>query len=179
MTCSMSSGSQSSAPARLGIGLGSNLGDSASLLRAAAEGLRARLHVEPAPFLRSKIYRTAPLDCPPGSPAFLNAAVELACNLPVEEILCCTQEMEIQLGRPADHGFHTPRTIDIDLLYHDGIEVSTPRLTLPHPRIGERLFVLAPLADICPHRILPGCPQGVAARLEVLRGTQAVEPVSG
>jgi len=170
----MSWGSPSE-PVRVGIGLGSNLGDSLALLRKAVRALRTTLHSEAHGFLYSRVYRTEPLDCPPGSPPFLNAAVELACDLPAEEILAHTQAMEINSGRPANHGFHTPRTIDLDLLYYGDQEIVTDRLFLPHPRIGERLFVLAPLSDICPRRILPGCPSGVAARLHELSGSQQID----
>jgi 2-amino-4-hydroxy-6-hydroxymethyldihydropteridine diphosphokinase len=135
------------------------------------------LHDEAGAFVCSGIYLTEPVDCPPGSPPFLNAAVELSCRLPVEEILARTQAIEIGSGRPADHEFHAPRTIDLDLLYHGDKEIKTPRLVLPHPRIGERLFVLAPLADICPSRILPCCPAGVAARLLELQGSQKIERI--
>jgi len=162
---------------RVGIGLGSNLGDSLAFLRKAARELRAELHSGTSPFLCSRLYRTEPVDCPPGSPPFLNAALELSCDLPVEEILAHTQAMEINSGRPADHGFHTPRTIDLDLLYCGDLDIKTDRLVLPHPRIGERLFVLAPLADICPHRIFPGCPRSVAARLADLAGSQIIQQI--
>lgn len=140
---------------RAGIALGSNLGDRVLNLRMACEWLRS-LHEEPGPFLRSSLYETAPVDCPPDSPNFLNAAVEMTTSLAPLDLLHRLQEFERSLGRPAEHGFHSPRTIDLDLLYADNLEISLPSLTLPHPRIMERAFVALPLAEICPDRQLPG-----------------------
>jgi 2-amino-4-hydroxy-6-hydroxymethyldihydropteridine diphosphokinase len=171
----MSSASTSNPGQRLGIGLGSNLGNSLDVLRNVVGDIRAELHIPGEEFLVSRIYRTEPVDCPPGSPDFLNTAVELSCNLSVEDVLAWTQAREIAAGRPADHGFHTPRTLDLDLLYYGEQSVKSDHLVLPHPRIGERLFVLAPLADICPERILPGCPAGVAAKLRDLQNSQKTE----
>jgi len=140
---------------RTGVALGSNLGDRGRLLAAARQHLLP-LHEGPGPFLCSRVYETDPVDCPEGSPAFWNAAIELSTSLAPLEVLDALQAIEAKLGRPAQHGFHAPRTIDLDLLYCDAISLTCDRLTLPHPRIAERLFVLRPLADICPDRILPG-----------------------
>lgn len=153
---------------RLGLALGSNLGERLTLLRQATATIHAELHRAPAPFLVSGLYETAPVDCPPDSPPFLNAVLECETDLMADAILRWTQHCEQALGRPAEHDFHAPRTLDLDLLYVDEKQVSLPGLELPHPRLGERLFVLAPLAEIAPHRLLPGCPQGVAARAREL-----------
>ncbi len=149
---------------RLGIGLGSNLGDRLQNLQSAANEIRNSLHETGFPFLCSKIYETLPVDCPPSSPSFYNAAVELECTLPAPEILRWCQALEKNLGRPADHGYHLPRTIDLDLLYYGDNPLIEHGLALPHPRISSRLFVVLPLSDIVPAKILPGCPHGVAAR---------------
>jgi 2-amino-4-hydroxy-6-hydroxymethyldihydropteridine diphosphokinase len=138
---------------RVTVSLGSNLDDRLALLRAARD-LLFSLHEGDEPFLVSRIYETAPMDCPPGSPPFLNAAVELSSNLPPFDFLAITQRWESELGRPADHAFHAPRTIDIDLLFYGTLQISHPLLTLPHPRISERQFVLTPLTDICPDRFI-------------------------
>ena len=140
---------------RAGIALGSNLGDRAARLREARRHLFA-LHDGSGPFLCSRIYETEPQDCPPGSPAFLNASIELHTALAPLDLLAALQRIEHQLGRPADHAFHAPRTIDLDILYYDNLSFTLPELTLPHPRIAERPFVLQPLADVVPTRILPG-----------------------
>jgi len=150
---------------RVGIALGSNLDDRLENLRAARRHLFA-LHEDRGPFLCSRIYETEPVDCPPGSAPFLNAAIELACTLPPLDLLKKLQRIEQILGRPSNHAHHAPRTIDLDILYYDNLAFTLPELTLPHPRITERPFVLQPLADIAPTRILPGQTQTLAALLE-------------
>ena len=150
---------------RVGIALGSNFDDRLENLRAARRHLFA-LHEDRGPFLCSRIYETEPVDCPPGSPAFLNAAIELACTLPPLDLLKKLQRLEQILGRPANHGHHAPRTIDLDILYYDNLAFAFPELTLPHPRIAERPFVLTPLADIASDRILPGQSKKISVLLE-------------
>jgi 2-amino-4-hydroxy-6-hydroxymethyldihydropteridine diphosphokinase len=140
---------------RVGIALGSNLDDRLENLRAARRHLLA-LHEDRGPFLCSRIYETEPVDCPPGSPKFLNAVIELSCTIPPLDLLEKLQRLEQFLGRPTNHGHHAPRTIDLDILYYDNLAFALPELTLPHPRIAERGFVLCPLADVAPDRILPG-----------------------
>jgi 2-amino-4-hydroxy-6-hydroxymethyldihydropteridine diphosphokinase len=149
---------------RVGIALGSNLLERLHLLQAARTHLYS-LHEDRGPFLCSRIYETEPVDCPPGSPSFLNAAIEIACTLPPLDLLIRLQSIEQTLGRPREHAFHAPRTIDLDILYYDNLHFTLPELTLPHPRISERPFVLCPLADICPDRILTGGGKSIAARL--------------
>jgi 2-amino-4-hydroxy-6-hydroxymethyldihydropteridine diphosphokinase len=149
---------------RVGIALGSNLHERLLLLQAARTHLYA-LHEDRGPFLCSRIYETEPVDCPPGSPCFLNAAIEIACTLPPLDLLIRLQSIEQTLGRQREHAFHAPRTIDLDILYYDNLHFTLPELTLPHPRISERPFVLCPLADICPDRILPDWGKSIAARL--------------
>ena len=138
---------------RIGIALGSNIEDRLLHIRSARD-LLLPLHDSAGPFLCSPIYETSPVDCPEASPPFLNATIELSSSIPPQDILASLQSIERQLGRPADHSFHAPRTIDLDLLYCDNVEISHHSLTLPHPRIHQRLFVLVPLSDICPARIL-------------------------
>jgi len=138
---------------RVTVSLGSNLANRLELLRAAKDRLRT-IHEGDQPFLCSRVYETSPIDCPPGSPSFLNAAVELSSSLPPFDFLAVIQLWERELGRPADHAFHAPRTIDLDLLAYGSLQISHATLTLPHPRIAERAFVLAPLCDICPDRLI-------------------------
>ena len=139
---------------RVGIALGSNLGDRLSHLQEARRQL-LDLHDGSGPFLCSKIYESAPVDCPDASPHFLNAAIELSSQSPPLDLLTDLQLIESDSGRPKDHEFHGPRTLDLDFLYYEDLQLSHSSLTLPHKRIPERLFVLKPLADICPERILP------------------------
>ena len=160
---------------RVGIALGSNLDDRLENLRAARRHLFA-LHEDRGPFLCSRIYETEPVDCPPGSAPFLNAAIELACTLPPLDLLKKLQRIEQILGRPSNHVHHAPRTIDLDILYYDNLAFTLPELTLPHPRITERPFVLQPLADIAPTRILPGQTQTISALLEKIPHTDRPTP---
>jgi 2-amino-4-hydroxy-6-hydroxymethyldihydropteridine diphosphokinase len=161
---------------RAGIALGTNLGDKGHLLREAAEMLR-NLADPAAPFLRSGIYRTEPCWCPPGSPDYLNAAVEFGWAGTARELLQACQEIEQRLGRVRSGIVGEPRTADVDLLYlDDQIICEAPSLILPHPRLHERRFVLKPLADICPERVIPGVGRSVADLSEALQ-TDEAEPV--
>lgn len=162
---------------RAGVALGSNLDNRLRHLQEARAHLRA-LHTEGAPFLCSRIYETAPDDCPPDSPAFLNAAIEFTSSLPPLDLLAKLQEIEERLGRPARHAHHAPRTIDLDLLYFDNIVLHLPELELPHPRIAERAFVLQPLADICPTRVLPGTVATVGNLLKALPASSLFRAVA-
>ena len=162
---------------RVGIALGSNLDDRLANLRAARRHLFA-LHEDRGPFLCSRIYETEPVDCPPGSAPFLNAAIELASTLPPLDLLKKLQAIEHLLGRPSNHAHHAPRTIDLDILYYDNLAFTLPELTLPHPRITERAFVLQPLADTAPTRIHPGQTQTLAALLEKIPSQDKPTPTA-
>jgi 2-amino-4-hydroxy-6-hydroxymethyldihydropteridine diphosphokinase len=162
---------------RAGIALGSNLEDRLQCLQLARTHLRA-LHLEGAPFLCSRIYETAAEDCLPGSPAFLNAAIELSTTLPPLDFLMKLQEIEECLGRPRSHGYHEPRTIDLDLLFFDNLVLHLPELELPHPRIASRSFVLKPLSDICPRRMLPGSKACIEDLLKSLPSSSVARAVS-
>jgi 2-amino-4-hydroxy-6-hydroxymethyldihydropteridine diphosphokinase len=140
---------------RVGIALGSNLGNRISHLRQAATALQA-IHPPGQPFLASRIYHTEPRFCPADSPTFLNAVVEMAWNADAEELHTHTLRMEQALGRHHGGIRNGPREIDIDILYVGKESVRTSTLVVPHPRIHERRFVLHPLADIRPDLILPG-----------------------
>lgn len=140
---------------RAGIALGSNLGDRMSNLRAALDALR-QITSPDEPMLTAPVYQTEPRFCPPGSPDFLNTVVEIVFEGSPLELLAQTRAIEQQLGRTRGEERNTPRTIDIDLLYLGDDIFEDAELTLPHPRIGERRFVLQPLADIRPELVLPG-----------------------
>jgi len=139
---------------RIGIGIGSNLEDRRLWLERAFDFLRT---LDPkAKF--SQIYESSPVDCPAGSGAFLNAAAELEWEGELEILLDRLQAFETACGRrpPGERGLNQPRAVDVDILYADDLALATKRLILPHPRLGERLFVLLPLAELCPDRRLPG-----------------------
>ena len=152
---------------RTGIALGSNLGDRAQNLRLAVQALRG-LHTQGEPFLLSPIYQTEPCLCPPGSPDFLNAVVEMAWSGNASELHRHTQSIEHSLGRVRTAQRNAPRAIDIDLLYLGDSTMDTPGLVLPHPRLGERRFVLEPLAAIRPDLRLPGCALTIAEQVRHL-----------
>src|SRR3990167_627019 len=150
---------------KAGIALGSNLGESKRVLAQAIEELK-KIHTGAASsFLVSSFHETDPVDCPPHSPRFLNAVVQLETELSPNALIKILQRIELDSGRPALHSLNAPRTLDLDLLYCDTITLSTPQLILPHPRMFERLFVLAPLAEIAPELILPGKNQTVFEHL--------------
>lgn len=149
---------------RVGIALGSNLGDRSANLHAAREALR-EIATPGEPFLQAAIYRTEPLWCPPGSPFFHNTVVEIAFEGDPFELLEITQAIERKLGRTGTPERNAPRIIDVDLLYFGDRILDTENLVLPHPRIGERRFVLQPLAGIRPDLVLPGHDRDIAALL--------------
>lgn len=141
------------------VALGGNLGDPRRQLLDAVDAL-ARL---PATRLlrRSRLYRTPPwgvLEQPP----FVNAAALLDTGLEPHALLDGLLAIEQRAGRVRAER-NGPRTLDLDLLHMDGVQLDDERLTLPHPRIAERAFVLLPLADLAPDLLLPG--QGRVAEL--------------
>lgn len=144
--------------------MGANTGDRLRLLEQACDHLSALF----GDLRLSRVYETAPVDCPPGSPHFLNACVEVYSALPAQDILVHTQRIEHELGRTRSGVYGEPRTCDIDILYCGDEELHTPQLTLPHPRAHLRRFVLQPLCDIDPTLTLPGqslCAAELLARL--------------
>ena len=153
---------------RVGIGLGSNLGTRTEELAAGRRGLRS-----PDPGARfSGIYETAAVDCPAGSPAFLNQAAEIFWGGSLAGLLDLLQGYERTRGRKTVRGRNQPRALDLDLLYADRQPIRTNRLRLPHPRMGQRRFVMEPLAEICPERKVPGLPGTVAETAGWLRSKE-------
>ncbi len=151
---------------RCGLALGSNLGDRVARLGEAVRRLGLPVLV------KSSVYETAPVDCADGDPAFANAVVEIAFDGTPEELLARTQAVEIAMGRPGNHPKNAPRTIDLDILYCGDATIAIPALTLPHPRLGERRFVLVPLAEIRPEMVLADSEFSVAERLEKLDASE-------
>jgi len=141
-------------PERLAlIGLGSNLGDPVAAVRAAIAALG---EVPSTRVLRhSRLFRTEPWGMV-AQPAFVNAVAELATGLSARALLDQLLALERRHGRCRDGLRWGPRVIDLDLLSLGDLVLDQPGLTLPHPRLAERAFVLAPLADLGPERVLPG-----------------------
>lgn len=156
---------------RVGIALGSNLGDRLTNLEGARACLR-EISVLGEPFLEASIYQTEPLLCPPGSPFFYNSVVEIAFSGNPFELLEITQAIEKKLGRAENPERNAPRIIDVDLLYFGDQIIDTGILVLPHPRIRERRFVLQPLAEMRPDLILPGYQLGTSALLASLDSSE-------
>lgn len=152
---------------RAGIALGSNLGDRVRHLRQALQALR-QISMPGEPVLKAPFYQTQPRLCPPGSPDFLNTVIEISFNGKPLELLDLTRRIEKSLGRARGPEQNAPRTIDIDLLYLGDEIIDDEKLTLPHPRMTERRFVMQPLADIRPELVLPGHSRSVSETLERL-----------
>jgi 2-amino-4-hydroxy-6-hydroxymethyldihydropteridine diphosphokinase len=134
------------------LGLGSNVGDRAGHLRAAIEMLGERgVEVEAV----SSSYETEPVGEVLDQPDFLNAAIRIRTELEPEQLLDVCKEIEAERGRALDAPRHSPRPLDVDLLLLGDLELTTDRLTLPHPEVTSRRFVLAPLLELNPALTLP------------------------
>jgi 2-amino-4-hydroxy-6-hydroxymethyldihydropteridine diphosphokinase len=134
------------------LGLGSNVGDREAQLRGAIDGLREHgIVVEAA----SSLYETEPVGEVLDQPDFLNAAVRIRTSLEPEELLDICKAIEAERGREFGGPRHGPRPIDIDLLLLGDLELRTERLTLPHPEVTSRRFVLTPLLELDAELRLP------------------------
>ena len=136
------------------IALGSNLGDSAQILRDAMARLQG---FSDSPLKKSSLWQTAPVDCPPDSPMFVNAVVALTPRTgeTPESLHAKLQALEKEFGRQPKKVANEPRPLDLDLIAFGGEVRNSSQLTLPHPRAHLRKFVLQPLAEIAPDFILP------------------------
>jgi 2-amino-4-hydroxy-6-hydroxymethyldihydropteridine diphosphokinase len=134
------------------LGLGSNVGERESHLRAAIELLSERgVEVEAV----SSAYETEPVGEVLDQDDFLNAAIRISTDLEPEALLDLCKEIEVERGRALDAPRHSPRPLDVDLLLLGDLELRTERLTLPHPEVTSRRFVLAPLLELDPDLTLP------------------------
>jgi 2-amino-4-hydroxy-6-hydroxymethyldihydropteridine diphosphokinase len=153
------------APAQAAIALGANLGD----CRATLEGALAVLNTSPGVRVlgRSRWYRSAPVG--PPQPDYVNGCALLAVEVEPEALLERLLATERRFGRVRGERWG-PRCLDLDLLLMGDQRLSSPRLTLPHPRLRERAFVLVPLAEIAPAWIDPVTGRSVADLAAALRG---------
>jgi 2-amino-4-hydroxy-6-hydroxymethyldihydropteridine diphosphokinase len=166
----MCTGGRQADRVRAYVALGANLGDAASALRQAVKA------IDGLPFTQvgqvSSLYKTAPLDTDAGrevvapGPEYFNAVVELQTGLTAPALLDHLQQIEQQAGRERPFR-NAPRTLDLDLLLYGSACIDSVRLTVPHPRMMQRAFVLVPLAEIAPGLVS-------AAQLNAVRA-QAIE----
>jgi 2-amino-4-hydroxy-6-hydroxymethyldihydropteridine diphosphokinase len=159
------------------VALGSNLGDSrANVLR--AFGLLQSL--SDLPLRRSSLWETKPVECPPGSPLFVNAVAGLvprAAETP-RSLLARLQALEKEMGRTPKKILNEPRVIDLDLIAFASETVAEPDLILPHPRARLRRFVLEPLREIAPDFVIPGQDKTVAELLQGLESSEILRRVT-
>lgn len=151
------------------VGIGSNLDGPRAQVLAAFAALDAVPQTRVTG--RSPLYCSAPLGGPP-QPDYVNAVARLATALDPEALLDALRAIEARQGRARSEA-NAPRTLDLDLLLYDATILDTPRLQLPHPRLHERRFVLAPLLDLEPAAWIPG--RGAAADLLAQCAAQRLE----
>jgi len=141
------------------VAVGANLGD------ARAAVAQAVLDLDDLPqtrvVARSSLYRSAPFEA--SGPDFINAVAALDTELDAPALLDALQQLEQRAGRERPYR-NAPRTLDLDLILHGDTMLDTPTLTLPHPRMDERAFVLQPLAEIAPERVTPAALATVAGQ---------------
>lgn len=135
---------------RAHVAVGANLGDARATVAQALLDLDALPHTRVV--ARSSLYRSAPHEA--SGPDFFNAVAALDTALDASALLAELQQLEQRAGRERPYR-HAPRTLDLDLLTHDDGALDTPTLTLPHPRMTQRAFVLRPLAEIAPDLVTP------------------------
>lgn len=155
-----------------GIGLGTNVGRRIDNLIQAARAVLARV---PDARLTAAggVYETAPIDCPEGSESFLNTVIEIETDAGAHVIHQVLKEIELDMGRPTIRERNAPRSIDLDILYLGDRVIDEPGLSVPHPRLHLRRFVLRPLADIRPELTLPIHRRTVKELLESLNDDPA------
>jgi 3-oxoacyl-[acyl-carrier protein] reductase len=157
------------------VALGSNIEPRRNYLDTAAGMLAQQLHPKgnDDPWNWSSIYETAPVGGPPGQGPYLNQVVGFPTDLPALDVLRRLQEIENKLGRVRGERFG-PRTIDLDLLLYGDFVCQDETLTLPHPRLHERLFVLQPFTEIAPGVVHPVLKRTIAELLADLTGTRII-----
>jgi len=153
------------------LALGSNLGDRLDNLRFARSAIESIILTSPAQSAR--LYETEPVDCPPGSPPFLNTVVGGETELPPREVLAQTQAIERAAGRQPGASRNAPRPLDVDVLLLDDLVFADEALLLPHPRIQERFFVLEPLHDLAADLQVPGLGRRISELRAALAETKA------
>jgi 2-amino-4-hydroxy-6-hydroxymethyldihydropteridine diphosphokinase len=144
------------------VALGANLGDSRTTIARAMDDISKSTGVTLVQ--RSSLYRSAPIDS--SGPDYVNAVVEILTSLSAPALLAVLQEIETLAGRERPYR-NAPRTLDLDILIFGDASIHSPELTVPHPRMFERAFVLLPLAEIAPDQVTSS--QLAAVRLQSVK----------
>jgi 2-amino-4-hydroxy-6-hydroxymethyldihydropteridine diphosphokinase len=157
------------------IGMGGNLASSAGAPEATLAAAARRLESLGRVARRSSLYSTAPVGFA-SQPRFVNAVVELETELEPRELLEGLQRVELEFGRDRSSGIaNGPRTLDLDILLLGEVKISEPGLEIPHPRLAERAFVLAPLNEIAAEVLVPGAAKTVGQLLtRLIEATKAI-----
>lgn len=153
------------------IALGSNLGESVQIIQSAIKRLQT---LSTTPLLSSSFWETSPVDCPPGSPLFVNAVVCITTTATPEMLLLQLQKIERESGRTARKERNEPRFLDLDMIAFGQEKIQQPNLIIPHPRTHLRRFVLEPLCEIAPELVLPGQKKSVRELLERLETSETI-----
>ncbi len=158
------------------LGLGSNQGESTQIMVEAINALTA--FAQPGTLRSSRLWRTTPVDCPPGSADFINSAAtfEAMDGLSPEQLLQELKQLERVFGRGVKHERNAPRELDLDLLLFGDQVRNLPNFVLPHPRAQNRLFVLQPAVELVPDAIWPETGKSIQQLLDDLQTDECVTP---
>ena len=173
----LSSSTQSGQQVTAFISLGSNLGASTEIVRQAIKRLEP---FSAHPLAVSSFWESEPVDCPPGSPQFVNAMVAIIVRegeTPLS-LLKKLQRLEKEFGRQPKKVLNEPRSLDLDLIAFGNLSCSNSRLVVPHPRAHQRRFVLQPLSELASNLILPGQNKTVAQLLAELPSEPGIRRLS-
>jgi len=156
------------------LGLGSNLGNRLAFLRGGRDALVEHPDIELVQ--AASVYETEAIGGPPDNPLFLNTVLQVATGLQPDRLLAACLAVEDEFGRSRPVRW-APRTLDIDILFYNDLVICEERLTIPHPRLQERAFVLAPLQEIAPDFRHPLLDQTVTELAAGSTGVAALAPL--
>lgn len=154
--------------------LGSNLGEREENLCQALKLLSLKVNIDEV----SSIYETEPVGYKE-QPLFLNLACRITTNLPPDKLLHLAKEIETRMGRVPSEQINSPRLIDIDILFYNNKIMETENLTIPHPRLKDRAFVLIPLNEIAPGLAHPKLGKSIAQLANDVKGQKGVRKYKG
>jgi len=149
------------------VAFGSNLGDREVTL---SDALVALENLSEAPLRCSSWWGSTPILMADDAGEFINGVVEIQTSLSAWQLLIALQGIEQQAGRPMVHGFNASRVLDLDIICYGEAIIDSPDLVIPHPRAAQRLFVLIPLAELCPGLVMPGQLDSIDALINRVSG---------